>query len=388
MTSQELTIREETSKAVANFRSPEFLEQVRYALPENESPHKFVRVLVTALMERKDLIAADRESLLTAAFKCAAMGLLPDGREAVIVVYKTKVKIDGRETWIQKCVLIPMVDGYTKIVGEYGWNLISEVIYENDEFDEGSTEKPLFHRRAKLGTDRGQPIGAFALATHPTKGFRQAIYDVHEIELVRSKSKQPQGELWTTFWDRAWKKTVAKYVAKHLPLDSKDKEQLLQRLDVEDLNDDQKIDLLYGREDRQAGMGNSSSRARVAEPARGEVSQESTSPPPRTHEPRPVEKIPDEADVFDPTADDEPPFEGEEPGAEPVDFDPATSEIIEPPTFSVGKHAGETLEEIYASGEDGVKYCAWAWKSWKQQPMRDALDAFAELHPDIKGEAS
>lgn len=384
MTSQELAIREETSKAVATFRAPEFLEQVKYALPENESPHKFVRTLVTALMERNDLVLADRNSLLTAAFKSAQMGLLPDGREAVINVYNTKLKVGGQDTWIQKATLIPMVDGYIKIVGEYGWSLIADVIYANDDFDEGSTEKPLLHRRAKLGTDRGEPIGAFALATHPSKGFRQAIYDKAEIEKVRTTSKQPQGELWTKWWDRAWKKTVAKYVAKHLPLDAADKEQLVRRLDAEDLNGQQATDLLYGPEDRQAGEGISSSRARAAEPAgEGMGSPVSSSEP--VYEP-----IPDEADIYDPTVDEEPVPEDAgppEPDVAPAQEAPpvqaAAANANPEATFAVGKHAGIPLGDILALGEEGRAYLNWAYKSWKDQPLRGALDEFAKAHPEI-----
>lgn len=374
MTSQELTVRQKTDAALEYFRTDEMIEQVRYALPEGESPRKFVRTLATALMENQELVLADRNSLVTAVFKAAQMGLLPDGQEGVINVYNTKVKdADGKDRWIQKATFIPMVTGYAKRVAEYGWSLVADVVYENDTFDEGSTEKPLFHRRAKLGTDRGQPIGAFALAVHGTLGFRQEIFTKEQIELIRSKSRQPNGQLWTTWWDRAWKKTVAKQVAKRLPLNSADKERLAPVLDD---NGDDPTTVLYG--DRRAG----GSSLPVPSDAREGVE---AGPQPRlapSLQPEPDddpevdavwEPIPDEADL--------PPSPAPTPPAEPAP--PPEDE----PVIKSGRYEGATLEDLLALGDDGVSHLRYLYRNWNTSPLREALDRFGEEHPEIKGQS-
>ncbi len=376
MTSQELVVvRQKTQEAIEYFRAPQVLEQITYALPEGESPHKFVRTLATALMENQDLVTADRNSLITAVFKAAQMNLLPDGREAVINVYNTKVKVDGKDAWIQKATLIPMVDGYAKNVAEYGWSIVADVVYENDTFDEGSTEKPLFHQRARLGTDRGQPIGAFALAKHSTLGFRQEIFSVEQIEEVRKTSKQPNGQLWTKWWDRAWRKTMAKQVAKRLPLNSADKERLQPLLAAEDTNGADDIDTLYGDRPDAPPVVPAVARAGEAAP------QSSASPPPNVN-PETGEIIEEKPPLSDddiPFGDETPavPFDGEEPPEE------VEGEIVDEPTFTSGRHEGMTVEQVWALGEKGESYIRWAFKQWKTGEIVAALEAFAAAHPEV-----
>src|SRR5260370_23824313 len=90
--STELTV---AQKASVEFRRD--LEQqmtnFKIMLPSNIPPEKFQRILITAVMQEPDLLYADRRSFLLAAQKCALDGLLPDAREAVLLVYpNTKVR--------------------------------------------------------------------------------------------------------------------------------------------------------------------------------------------------------------------------------------------------------------------------------------------------------
>ncbi len=63
-------------------------------LPSHIPVERFKRTIITALNLNPDLRKADRGSLFNAAVKCAHDGLYPDGREAALVVYKTKAKND------------------------------------------------------------------------------------------------------------------------------------------------------------------------------------------------------------------------------------------------------------------------------------------------------
>jgi hypothetical protein len=72
-------------------------------------------------------------------------------------------------------------------------------------------------------------------------------------------------------------------------------------------------------------------------------------------------------------------FDGEEP--------PPVAEQQAPddePTFASGRYNGKTIAEVYESGKDGLSYLKWAMGSWKTEPLRSALDRFAETHPDVK----
>src|SRR6266576_596011 len=70
------------------------------ALPDHIPLDRFRRVVITAVNQNSKLARADRRSLFNACAKCAHDGLYPDGREAALVPYSTKVKRDGIDYWV------------------------------------------------------------------------------------------------------------------------------------------------------------------------------------------------------------------------------------------------------------------------------------------------
>jgi recombination protein RecT len=68
---------------------------IQMALPAHITPDKFQRTVLTAAAQNPDLLKADRQSLILACYKAAQDGLLPDGREAALVTFNTRKKIDG-----------------------------------------------------------------------------------------------------------------------------------------------------------------------------------------------------------------------------------------------------------------------------------------------------
>src|SRR4051812_18112299 len=113
----ELVTRTPMQEVVSQVRSPQFLEQIRNALPGNVTPERFVRCAVTAIQQSPALITADRDSLFASIVKCAQVGLIPDGREAALV----EVKIKGEK----KVQFWPMVNGYRKIAAKNGYTLVA-----------------------------------------------------------------------------------------------------------------------------------------------------------------------------------------------------------------------------------------------------------------------
>jgi recombination protein RecT len=93
-------------------------------LPSHIPVEKFKRVVVVAISQNPDLFKADRRSLFTAAQKCAADGLLPDGRQAALVVYGNQA------------TYMPMVAGIRQRMRNSGEVLSAEahVVYRNDKF--------------------------------------------------------------------------------------------------------------------------------------------------------------------------------------------------------------------------------------------------------------
>jgi recombination protein RecT len=360
MTGQELaTI---VKGRIAELRDPLFEQQIALAVPEGVSPAKLLRAAATAVLDNPDLAQPHlRESLIKETLKCAQDGLLPDGRQAAFVIYA------GKNPSIK---YLPMIGGLRAIAAEYGWTLRTNVVYENDEFDYNEEPPTLRHRPVRPGGERGNLIAAWAIATH--KDGRRLQRVLHPAEIAKRRANARTDEVWKKWTPQMWEKTAGHDLFDELPLDAKDRERVQRVLAATEITEDAAA-LLYGPEDRQAGSGVSSSRARVAEPAGEGMGGTPVSSSPVN------EPIPDEADDGGGKPLEEPPFEGEE---------PVEGEKVEEPTFTAGKHQGRTLTEIYATGEEGVRYLVWAFRAWKQEPLRSALDAFSIEHSEIRGEKS
>jgi hypothetical protein len=63
-----------------NIASPAFRTNLEQALPPNVSIDRFIRTALTGIQQNPAVCDADRQSLYLAIQRCAADGLLPDGR--------------------------------------------------------------------------------------------------------------------------------------------------------------------------------------------------------------------------------------------------------------------------------------------------------------------
>lgn len=216
MTGTDVATRSPIQELTAAIRGDQFLEQVRLALPGGTSADRFVRATVTALNQNPVLVTVDRASFFNAVLKCAQDGLLPDGREATIVEVKDKNVGKAAAYW-------PMIGGYRKIAADHGITLNAFVVYQNDEFDYTLGEAPhVHHKPPRLGEDRGEPIGAYAVATFADGRMvcPPEVMSVQEIEKVRAVSRAAKSEYgpWVNWWDQQARKTVARRLFKQLPL--------------------------------------------------------------------------------------------------------------------------------------------------------------------------
>ena len=204
--------------------------ELRNALPGHIKPEKFSRVVMTVVQQSPDLLSADRKSLLGACMKCAADGLVPDGREAALVIFNVKNK-DG--SWEKRVQYMPMLAGIIKRVRNSGEiaSVQAHVIYANDHFvirrglNETIEHTPLFPG------DRGKPIGAYAVAKFKDGSDPQfEIMDIDAIQKVRAVSRAKDSGPWVQWWDEMARKTVFRRLSKWLPMDA-EAEDLMRRDD-------------------------------------------------------------------------------------------------------------------------------------------------------------
>lgn len=201
--------------------SPEFGNKLAQALPQNVTLDRFTRVTLTAVQQNPEVITADRQSLYNSVIRCAQDGLLPDGREAALVVFNQKGE--------KKVQYMPMVGGLRKVSAKHGITLNAFVVYANDEFDYELGEAPhVHHKPPRLDQERGEPIGAYATATDRDGRLicPPEVMSRGEIEKVRnvSRAKDSQYGPWVNWWDQMARKTVARRLFKQLPLGDLDEQ--------------------------------------------------------------------------------------------------------------------------------------------------------------------
>ena len=207
--------------------------EISKALPSHIKPEKFQRVVMTVVQQTPDLLGADRQSLLASCMKCAADGLVPDGRDAALVIFNTKNKSGG---WEKRVQYMPMLAGILKRARNSGQiaGIVVNVVHRNDKFVQvpDSFDRPIQHEPPPLGDPRGEPIGAYALVKLRDGTLMHEVMGRDEIERVRAVSRSKDAGPWVQWWDQMARKTVFRRLSKYLPMDAEAED--LVRRDEED----------------------------------------------------------------------------------------------------------------------------------------------------------
>lgn len=199
--------------------------EIAKALPKDIDPDRFIRTAITSVQMNPQLLEADRRSLFGACMKAAQDGLMPDGREAVLNIYNTKQKIDGRDVWMPVVQYLPMTRGLLKVVRNSGEiaHIDAAAVYEKDEFIfERGDEGRLIHRPYLGADDPGPVIAAYCVARLSNGEVHREVMSRRDIEKVRgaSKSGDKEGSPWAKWYDQMAIKSVIKRAAKLLPSSS------------------------------------------------------------------------------------------------------------------------------------------------------------------------
>jgi recombination protein RecT len=189
-------------------------------------PERFVMILknylrsapsAAKMVEALSSNEAARRTLLQESIKCAADGLVPDGKEAVINL-----------TWSKDAGNIfqymPMVQGITKTIYNTGLasNVSTGVIHENDKYEYDVGSAPFIkHQPAFKG--RGEMVAAFASVQ--LKGHAYPVVEIMTADEVnaiasRSRSKTKENKVvgpWATDTGEMWRKTALRRLSKRLP---------------------------------------------------------------------------------------------------------------------------------------------------------------------------
>lgn len=199
--------------------SKEMQEKIRQALPPSVSLDRFTRTALTALQINPGIADGDRQSLYNAVVRAAQDGLLPDGREAALVLYNVNKGTKQAPQWIKAVQYMPMVGGLIKRLAGAGITIDAQTVCDGDQFDyELGDDAKITHKRPKLGTPRGEIIGAYAIARLANGTVMREVMDRQEIDQIRAASKSKDGGPWSQWFGEMARKSVIRRLAKRLPI--------------------------------------------------------------------------------------------------------------------------------------------------------------------------
>lgn len=217
-------------KREMEMRIPEFTA----ALPAHIPAERYARVLMTAVQTNPDLLKVDRRSLFNSAMKCAQDGLLPDGREAALVVYND-YKLGNIAQYM------PMIAGLRKKVRNSSeiatWD--ANIVYEHDDFEYELGDNPFIRHKPFMGGEHGKIIAAYSVAVLKTGEKSREVMTWAQIESIRARSSgwkafkagKIKSTPWSTDEGEMARKTVARRHSKVLPM-STDLDDLIRRDDA------------------------------------------------------------------------------------------------------------------------------------------------------------
>ena len=191
-------------------------ERIEYVVSTNSallersgySQEAYCRVVLNAMVQTPALAECDLGSLQQALLAALNAGLVPDGKEAVIVPFKGKA------------ALIPCIKGMIKLVQQArpGTVLRVMVVYAGDEWNYAEGLHPRLDHIPSPSASQGEADVTYAYATARIPGATEPMYDVMsrgEIDRYRAYSRSPS---WGTNFVEQSKNPVLRRLLKRLPM--------------------------------------------------------------------------------------------------------------------------------------------------------------------------
>ena len=253
----QLAVRERESKMLVFTAQKQFEASNEYKMNFNREAGFAIQIL----SNNPYLMKCDPNSVKDSVVNVALTGITLNPALKFAYLVPRKVKGD------LKCILDISYMGMIKILTDAGAvkNVDAGVIYSNDKYDFRRGSDPYFKHQPAL-SNRGEKIGAYAIAFLRDGGFQFEILGRDEIEKVRATSESYKNEEgrkfspWETWEDEMWKKTVLKRLFKLLPK-TNFSDQLIAAISHE--YDNEVGDLSETKEDKYAGMFEDIQEARI-----------------------------------------------------------------------------------------------------------------------------
>lgn len=195
---------------IAKIQKPGYINALKEVLPKHLTPERVIRLAQLAAQKNKALLNCTPESFATCVIVASQLGLEVNGPlgEAYLIPF-------GKE-----CTLII---GYRGLIGlMHRGGLIKQIsahcVYSNDVFNIAMGTNPeIVHQPVPCG-DRGEFVGAYAVATMPDGSTQFDYMTKEEILAIKGRSRGGNSGPWVTDFSEMARKTIVKRLSKYLPL--------------------------------------------------------------------------------------------------------------------------------------------------------------------------
>jgi len=193
----------------------------KMSLPPQIPSAKFIRVAQTAIRQNPTLAGLDRQSLYAAFHKCAADGLLPDGREAAIVPFG------------QTATYLPMIQGICKKARNSGEikTINAQVVYKNDSYEHWIDESGEHFKHVPARGDRGEASLVYAFCQTKDEGVFFEELSMEDISAIEKMSRQKGGPWAGPFRTEMMRKSAIRRLLKYRVPSSTDIDDIIREND-------------------------------------------------------------------------------------------------------------------------------------------------------------
>jgi len=209
MTQQATSIAKTYQTVSKNVFGEAFMHQLRMAVGQTVDPSYFARTFLTTIKSDAKLLKCTQDSLLYALMfsgqtrlpidpVLGKLWIIPFGNKAqVIIGYKGLIDLARRS-------------------GEIS-TIQSHAVYQEDEFDYRYGLDPKLDHTPCNNADKGDLIGAYAVARLKDGGYQFDYMTRHDIDLIRAKAPGGNSDAWKNHYAEMAKKTVLRRLCKLLP---------------------------------------------------------------------------------------------------------------------------------------------------------------------------
>lgn len=188
--------------------------QIKALLAESGlDPKRFHESCRRALSEDLDLLDAPPATCLQALLSCAADGLVPDGRKAVLTRYDEKTA--GRSV----VRYLPMYQGMLEVAYRSGnfQSIEAQAVYKGDVFDCDLGDRAFIRHSRPLESRLGEIVGAYAIARTVNGGVFREVAAREDLVRIRAVSRTPRSGPYVDWPGEMARKGALRRLWKWLP---------------------------------------------------------------------------------------------------------------------------------------------------------------------------